>query len=172
MKHTPATDDHVFPPTMSDRYKCCECKRTKHRSNFSRYQLEQWPDKKRCRVCAFKWKQKRHDVRPVRSDNVSKENDHQSEKEYSFYNEAAIMESLTNYKCWKAQDIVNWIVRIDRVRYHKCDGVKLLNNMVKEEIDGTKLKNLTMHGLHRLEINVSENEQDLFEMIQLLIQDW
>ena len=70
------------------------------------------------------------------------------------------------YESWKAQDIVNWIINLDKDRYSKY--YDLLNNMNHEGIDGTRLGDLKANDLHGLSINTDKDLRILCEHIKSL----
>ena len=50
-KYEPAMECYI-QWAKKDKFKCCECQKLKHKSNFSRYQLDRWAiHKKRCKPC-------------------------------------------------------------------------------------------------------------------------
>ena len=59
------------------------------------------------------------------------------------YDKKLTTESRNDYESWNAQDIVNWIINLDKVTNRKY-SCKLLNNMMIEGIDGECLQKLDM----------------------------
>ena len=168
---------------QTDRFKCCECNKIKHKRHFSKYQLERWSiHKKRCKPCESRLSYKRYSSNKIRAKRykyqqneiryqtqiVSKPNRSDVEKRKERHNGHRSESNNINYESWKAQDIVNWVVNLDKDRFNKyC--YTLLNNMVQQEIDGIKLLKLTMNDLNNLGITAPEDQEDLLEYIQTLM---
>ena len=69
---------------------------------------------------------------------------------------------------WTAQDIADWIVSIDKIRYYKYYDV-LSKNLAMELIDGQCLYEFEKNDLHRLGIVGFKDKNDIFAAIQRLI---
>ena len=72
-----------------------------------------------------------------------------------------------DYKSWKVQDIINWIVNLDRRRHKKYFFV-LTNNMYDEGMNGEKLEYLEERDLFYLGIADDNDRFHLFQWIQWL----
>ena len=73
----------------------------------------------------------------------------------------------SDWRTWDAEDIVNWIVKLNPKRYSKYQEI-LSVNLVKEEIDGSCLSDMDKNDLHRLGINVFKDKRDLIDKLQKL----
>ena len=81
----------------------------------------------------------------------------------------AYNEQKTGYKSWNSQDIVNWIVNLNRKRYYKyC--YTLMNNVIKEEINGNIWGYLRKSDLYSLGITDNRDKNNIFEQIQKLVR--
>ena len=73
-----------------------------------------------------------------------------------------------DYKLWNVSDVVDWIIRLDFVRYNKYKQV-LMQNMTAEQFDGSCLDDIEKNDLHRLGITGFKDKKDIFDRIQGLI---
>eukprot|EP01084_Bolivina_argentea_P051050 93906_1 len=70
---------------------------------------------------------------------------------------------------WQTEDVVNWIININKGKYNKYFN-DLMRNMVKENIDGDCLNDLDKTDLHRLGITDYKDKRDIYQSIQQLIK--
>lgn len=74
-----------------------------------------------------------------------------------------------DWKQWNAMDIVNWIINLDQDRYCKYTE-RLVESLMREEIDGSCLKDMDKNDLHRLGITAFKDKRDVFEELQVLTE--
>eukprot|EP01084_Bolivina_argentea_P051048 93903_1 len=70
---------------------------------------------------------------------------------------------------WQAEEVVYWIININKARYNKYFK-NLMRNMAKENIDGHCLDDLDKTDLHRLGITDFKDKRDIYQSIQQLIK--
>jgi len=73
------------------------------------------------------------------------------------------------YKEWNTKEIVVWIVERDKERYKKYTD-QLMENMMKEGIDGKCLEKIDKNDLHRFGIEQFSDKCDIFNSLQELIK--
>ena len=78
-------------------------------------------------------------------------------------------QKLLNSDCksWYTQDIVMWIVNLNKMEYVKY-GDKLLMNMTRERIDGSCFRNLNVNDLYRYGIGYKHGI-DIYGAVQRLV---
>eukprot|EP01083_Nonionella_stella_P004454 12890_1 len=75
-----------------------------------------------------------------------------------------------DYRLWTAKDLVHWIINLDELRYTQY-AQSLMSNLVKEEIDGSCLKDLEKNDLHRFGITKFKDKRDIHQSIQELVSE-
>ena len=73
-----------------------------------------------------------------------------------------------DWKLWNTQDIVIWMVNLNRSEYESY-GQQLLSNMNKEGINGRSLGNLCMNDLQRFGIRDAKHLDHIYQSLQKLI---
>eukprot|EP01084_Bolivina_argentea_P261448 441815_1 len=103
----------------------------------------------------------------IQQKNIEKLLDERKEMEYK-YNKLLEQNKKFGFKLWNANDITNWIISIDTMRFNKYYNV-LLQNMTNECIDGTCLADLTRDELKGLGITHFKDRVIIFDAIQQLV---
>merc|ERR1712228_583149 len=75
-----------------------------------------------------------------------------------------------DYKNWNAQDIGYWIISLDKDRYSKYHDI-LKQNLSNEGINGYCLKDLDKTDLHRLGLHAFTDKRDVYNQLQILVQN-
>lgn len=71
------------------------------------------------------------------------------------------------WKEWDVMDVVNWIISLDQGRYIKYKQV-LMNNLRKEEIDGSCLSDIDKNDLHRFGVTSFKDKGHLCAKLKQL----